>query len=85
MELCSSDQFKARLFLEQASAFFWANFSNLQIRDTGNKGKKEVRKVQRSFSFEKMASSSHITREKNNLKLPYLEKYSCHTSNKLLN
>jgi hypothetical protein len=42
-------------------------------RRTGKKGKKEVRKVQRFFSFEKMGSSSHITREKKNLNLPYLE------------
>jgi hypothetical protein len=69
MELCSSDKFKARQFLEQASAFF-SNFSNLRIRERGKKGKKEVLKVPRFFSFEKMGSSSHITREK--------KIYNCH-------
>jgi hypothetical protein len=73
MELCPSDQLKTRLFLQQASAVFWANFSNLQIREQEKKEKKEVRKVQRFFSFGKTGSTSHITRGKKNLKLPYLE------------
>jgi hypothetical protein len=72
MELCSSDQFKARLFLEQASAVFWANFSNLQTNGE-KKVKNEVSKVQRFFSFENMGSTFTHYKEKINLKLPYLE------------
>jgi hypothetical protein len=53
MELCSSDQFKARLFLEQASAFFWANFSNLQIREQEIKKKKKCARYKGFFLLKK--------------------------------
>ncbi len=49
MELCSSDQFKARLFLERPSAFFWANFSSLQT--TGKKGEKRGAEGTKVFFF----------------------------------
>jgi hypothetical protein len=47
MELCSSDKFKARQFLERASAFFWANFSSLQT----NGEKREKRDAQGTKVF----------------------------------
>ncbi len=53
MELCSSDQFKARQFLEQASAFSWANFSNVQIREQEIKEKKRCARYKGFFLLKK--------------------------------
>jgi hypothetical protein len=64
MELCSSDQFKARLFLEQASAFFWANFSNLQIREQEMKERKRCARYKGFFPLEKRVQLLTLQGEK---------------------
>jgi hypothetical protein len=64
MELCSSDQFKARLFLEQASAFFWANFSNLQIREQEMKERKRCARYKGFFLLEKRVQLLTLQGEK---------------------
>jgi hypothetical protein len=64
MELCSSDQFKARLFLEQASAFFWANFSNLQIREQEIKEKKRCAGTKVFFFWKNGFKFSHYKGKK---------------------
>jgi hypothetical protein len=52
MELCSSDQFKARQFLEKASAFFSANFCDLQTNGKKKK-KKRCARYKGFFLFKK--------------------------------
>jgi hypothetical protein len=64
MELCSSDQFKARLFLEQASAVFWANFSNLQIREQEKKKKKRCARYKGFFLLKKRVQLLTLQGEK---------------------
>jgi hypothetical protein len=64
MELCSSDKLKARQFLEQASAFFWANFSNLQIREQEIKEKKRCARYKSFFLLKKWVQVLTLEGEK---------------------